>query len=295
MAGMPMRGILLCLASAAAFGAMGVFGKRAYDEGATVGTLLAVRFAVAGLVLCGAAVATGALRGLARRDVALAVGLGAIAYSAQAGAYFAALARIDAGLLSLLVYTFPAIVAVAAAAVGRERAGRRTAAALGLSSAGLALVVAGAGAGALDPLGTTLGLAAAGVYAAYVLVSERVAQRLGPLALAALVCAGAAVTLTVAAAAAGELRPADVSPAGLGWLAAIALVSTVGALALFFAGLPLVGPTAASILSTAEPVTAVILAFAVLGDTLGPVQLAGGALVLAAATVLALARPQEQP
>ena len=110
------------------------------------------------------------------------LGLGAIAYSAQAGAYFAALARIDAGLLSLLVYTFPAIVAVAAAAVGRERAGRRTAAALALSSAGLALVVAGAGAGALDPLGTALGLTAAGVYAAYVLVSERVAQRLGPLA-----------------------------------------------------------------------------------------------------------------
>ena len=51
----------------------------------------------------------------------------------------------------------------------------------------------------------------------------------------------------------------------------------------------------ASILSTAEPVTAVVLAFAVLGDTLGPVQLAGGALVLAAATVLSLARPQEQP
>ena len=34
-------GALLCLASAAAFGAMGVFGKLAYDEGATVGTLLA--------------------------------------------------------------------------------------------------------------------------------------------------------------------------------------------------------------------------------------------------------------
>ena len=295
MPAMPIRGIVLCLASAAAFGAMGVFGKRAYDEGATVGTLLAVRFAVAGVVLGGAAVATGALRGLARRDVVLAAGLGAIAYSAQAGAYFAALARIDAGLLSLLVYTFPAIVAVAAAALGRERAGRRTVAALALSSAGLVLVVAGAGAGALDPLGTALGLTAACVYAAYVLVSERVAQRLGPLALAALVCAGAAATLTLGAAATGELRPADVTPAGLGWLVAIALVSTVGALALFFAGLPLVGPTAASILSTAEPVTAVVLAFAVLGDTLGPVQLAGGALVLAAATVLTLARPQEQP
>ena len=46
----------------------------------------------------------------------------------------------------------------------------------------------------------------------------------------------------------------DGTPAGAGWLAAIALVSTVGAIGLFFAGLRRVGPTAASILSTLEPV-----------------------------------------
>ena len=40
-------GAALCLASAASFGAMGIFGRLAYDEGATVGTLLAVRFALA--------------------------------------------------------------------------------------------------------------------------------------------------------------------------------------------------------------------------------------------------------
>ena len=44
---MPSAGVLLCLASAAAFGAMGIFGKLAYDEGATVGTLLATRFVLA--------------------------------------------------------------------------------------------------------------------------------------------------------------------------------------------------------------------------------------------------------
>ena len=46
--------------------------------------------------------------------------------------------------------------------------------------------------------------------------------------------------------------------AGLGWLAGLAVVSTVGAIALFFAGLRRVGPTAASILSTLEPVVTVV-------------------------------------
>ena len=87
-------GIVSCVASAAFFGAMGIFGKLAYDEGVTVGTLLSTRFVVAAGVFWAIAFLTGragAIRRLPRRDVALALGLGAIGYAAQAGAYFAAL------------------------------------------------------------------------------------------------------------------------------------------------------------------------------------------------------------
>jgi drug/metabolite transporter (DMT)-like permease len=225
--------------------------------------------------------ATGALICLAS-----ALALGAVAYSAQAGAYFAALRRLDASLLSLLLYTFPAMATVAAIALGRERASRRTAAALVLASAGLFLVLAGAGAGALDPLGTLLGLSAAVIYTTYVLTSARVAERVAPLVLSALVCSGAAATLTVAGAAGGDLHLGRMSAAGFGWLAGIAVVSTVGAVSLFFAGLRRVGPSAASILSTAEPLTTVVLAFVTFGESLVTVQLAGGALVLGAVLVL---------
>ncbi len=52
----------------------------------------------------------------------------------------------------------------------------------------------------------------------------------------------------------------DFGPAGWGWLVALALVSTVGAIVLFFAGLARVGPSVASILSVLEPVVTVGLA-----------------------------------
>jgi len=289
---MPSVGALICLASAAAFGAMGIFGKLAYEEGATVGTLLATRFVLAAALFWLILAAGGRardLRALPRRDVGIAIALGAVGYSAQAGGYFAALDRLDASLLSLLLYTFPAMVTVAAIALGRERANRRTAVALAFASTGLVMVLAGAGAGELDPLGAALGLAAAVVYAIYILSSEGVAARVGPLALSTLVCTGAATTLTIGAAFAGDLDPGAVSAAGFGWLGAIALVSTVGAVGLFFAGLQRVGPTAASILSTLEPVVTVVLAFIVFSESLGPVQLAGGVLVLAA--VLAVRTP----
>jgi drug/metabolite transporter (DMT)-like permease len=290
---MPSLGALLCLASAVAFGAMAIFGKLAYGDGASVGTLLSVRFLIAAalfwtLVLCSRG--TRHLRTLARRDVCTALALGAVGYSAQAGAYFSALDRLDASLLSLLLYTFPAMVTVAAIALRRERANLRAFAALALSSAGLVLVLAGAASGALDPLGTLLGLSAAVIYTAYILTSAGIAGRVDCLVLSALVCTGAAATLTLASALRGDLHPGDVSAAGFGWLAGIAVVSTVVAVTLFFAGLRRVGPTTAAILSTAEPVTTVGLAYLAFGESLGPAQLAGGALVLAAVPVLATAR-----
>jgi drug/metabolite transporter (DMT)-like permease len=291
---MRSAGLLLCIASAAAFGAMGIFGKLAYGEGSTVGTLLAFRFALAAALFWVLLTAFGhldRLRAASRRDVGSALALGALGYSAQAGCYFAALERLDASLLSLVLYTFPALVAVAAVVLGRERASRRTVAALLLASAGLVLVLAGAGTGTLDPMGMALGFAAAVVYAAYILSSEGVAGRLGPLVTSALVCTGAAVALILGSAVAGELRPGELSLPGVGWLTGIAVVSTVGAIGLFFAGLSRVGPTRASILSTAEPVTTVALAFLVFGEALSAVQLAGGGLVVGAVLVLSAPAP----
>lgn len=268
---------------------MGVLGKLAYDDGATVGTLLSVRFLLAAalfwaLVLAGGA--AGEVRALGGRDLAIAFALGACGYAAQAGGYFAALERIDASLLSLLIYTFPAMVGVAAIVLGRERADARRLAALGLASGGLVLVLASARAGALDPVGVALALGAAVVYSAYILVSDGIAKRTRPRVLSALVCSGAAVTLTAGSALLGELRPGELTIAGWGWLACLAVVSTVAAVSLFFAGLERVGPTAASILSTVEPVVTVLLAFAVFGEVLSVLQLFGGALVLGAVLVL---------
>jgi drug/metabolite transporter (DMT)-like permease len=265
---------------------MGVFGKLAYGDGATVGTLLAVRFLLAAAVFWAVVVARGAVREARGRDAGLGLALGACGYAIGAGCYFAALERIDASLLSVLLYTFPTIVAAAAVPLGRERIDGRRVAALALGTSGLVLVVAGAGAGTLDPLGAALGLGAAFTYSAYILVSDGVVERMRPHVLSALVCTGAAVPLTAGAALLGDLRLGELTAAAWGWLACLALVSTVASISLFFAGLRRVGPTTASILATVEPLVTVLLAFVVFAETLGAVQVAGAALVLAAVPVL---------
>lgn len=285
-------GPLLCLLSAAAFGTMAIFGKLAFDAEVGVGDLLLVRFAVAAAVLAAIATATGALRGLPRRAVVTGLLLGAVGYAAQAGLFFLALERMDASVLSLLLYTYPAMVTVAAIAIGRERATARRSAALLVAGAGTALVLLGAGAGALDPLGTAMGIGAALTYTAYILVGDRAVGGIAPLALAALVTTGATVTFALVALATGGPGLAFGS-GGWGALGAIAMVSTVVAILAFFAGLARVGPSAASILSTLEPPVTVALAALAFGESLAPVQLAGGALVLLAVVLLAL--PSRRP
>jgi drug/metabolite transporter (DMT)-like permease len=278
-------GALLCIFSAAAFGAMAIFGKLAYDEGVEVGELLLLRFALAGAALMAVAVARGALRGLSRRAVLASLAMGAIGYATQSGLFFSALERMDASLLALVLYTYPVLVCVAAVALGRERASPRRAGALVVASAGVVLVLAGAASGSFDAWAAAMGFGAALAYTGYILIGDRVVAGVPLLALSALVCTGAATTFLAAALVRGG---PDVSfgAAGLGWIAAIALVSTVAAILAFFAGLARVGPSAAAILSVFEPVVTVALAAAVFGESLSAVQLAGALLVLASVVVM---------
>jgi drug/metabolite transporter (DMT)-like permease len=69
-------------------------------------------------------------------------------------------------------------------------------------------------------------------------------------------------------------------------LLAIAGICTVLPIAAFFAGLARLGPARASILSTIEPVITILLAALVLGETIGLLQILGGALILSAGVVV---------
>jgi drug/metabolite transporter (DMT)-like permease len=292
-----MRGALLCLISAAAFATLGIFGKLAAGAGASVATTLLARFGLAALVFAVTLGVTGrlsALRRLPRRVILIGLGLGAAGYSLQSGLYFAAIGRMDVSLVALLLYTYPAFVTLAALALGRVAPSPRIGAALTVASAGLVLVLLAAGTGTFDVAAALMAIGAALTYTTYILVSDRIVGEVDPFALALLVFTGATASFTATGLATGSLDLALSGEAWL-WLVLIALVSTVVAGSAFFAGLRRVGPSEAAILSTFEPPVTVALAFAVLGERLTVTQLAGGALVLAALTLLQLPARRRAP
>lgn len=150
---------------------MAIFGKLAYNAQVDVGDLLLIRFAIAAALLLVVAGATGALRGLPRRSVAAGLAMGGIGYATQSGLFFGALERMDASLLALILYVYPALVMVGAIALGRERASTRRIAALLIASVGTALVLGGAASGSLNAVGTAMGFGAALAYTLYILAA----------------------------------------------------------------------------------------------------------------------------
>lgn len=273
---------------------MAIFARWAYDAGVDLWGILLPRFVIAALVFS-LIVRVRRLRIPHGRHAGLA-GLGAL-YVMQALCFFGALQFIPAGMVALLLYLFPVFVVLGSRALGQERLTGRRLLALVTGVAGVALAI---GPGALagpegpDPRGVALGVAAACVYAAYILAGTRATRDVPPLAASAAIMSGSAAlvaALVVVRWALGHdiAWPAD--PAGWGAVGAAALVSTVIAVSTFFAGLARLGASRTAVVSTLEPLVTVALAALLLDEHLGVFQALGGALVLAAALLIATERP----
>jgi drug/metabolite transporter (DMT)-like permease len=291
--GRELAGIGLLMLAAMAFGSLGVLARAAFAGGATPLSVLVVRYAVAAGTLWpillvrwrgGSSIAHHARR--RPRQMAVLLALGVLNAATSLG-ILVGLERLPVGTAILLFYTYPALVALLSFVLG-ERATRRKLGALALALAGVALTV-GLHVGGWDSLGVAAVLLAASTTALFIVASGRAAAGLRSLLVTAYVLAGAAAVFAVA----GVLGRVNLalSPAAWAACAAIGLVCTVVAMGALVAGIARVGPTRAAIISTLEPLVAIVLAAIFLGERLEPGQLLGGALILSA--VLLLAPPEK--
>lgn len=282
-----VSGALLVALSAACFGTLAIFTLLAYDSGAGVLAVLALRFALAAPVLH-LLVRARRLRLPRGRGLLVLLALGGVGYVGQSLAYVSALTLVPASLVALLLYTYPSFVTVLSVVSGRERWSRPRLLALALATVGAGLVIGfsapSAASGGELALGGGLAITAAVIYSGYIVLGEGPTARAGALPSGAVITTAAAGVFTVAA----VLTGADPPGTTLGWLAVggMALVSTVLAIVAFFAGLARLGPTTTATVSTLEPVVTVVLAAVVLSEVFTAVQVVGGVLILTAVLVL---------
>ncbi|MEN6486348.1 MAG: DMT family transporter [Syntrophobacteraceae bacterium] len=274
-------GILFVAVSAVGFGTLAIFARYAYADGLSTSTILFIRFALAtAVMLC---LLISRRERLPHGIVLLElIGMGAVGYVGQAFCFLAALHYASSGLVALLLYLYPAFVAVLSAWLLREPITGIKIPALGLALAGTALTVGPEGG---RWLGILLAILAAVIYSFYIIVGTRVMKQVSAIQSSTVIFGSAAAVSGILMAATGPQTPAT----GAGWaaIAGIVLVATVLPVSSFLAGLKRIGPNNAAMLSTLEPAVTVLLAALLLGETLKPIALLGGSMVLAAVLLLA--------
>jgi drug/metabolite transporter (DMT)-like permease len=308
-----LAGIALAVASAIGYGSGPLFAKGVYESGMDWLGLLAWRFLVGALLswawLMLFPVNRRALRTLSRRRLVALLGLGAF-FIMNAATYYAALETVPASLAGLIVYVYPAVVAVLSIRFGRTLDGRRPWLALGIVTAGVALAIGGIPSGTIEPAGIALAVASPLIYSVYIILSARLAgERRGATAhdrsggagadTAPAVAAAVMLTATTAvtwllASLRGDvpLAPSAVPPEAWPGLLGIAVFSTALAIQAFYAASARIGAAQTALVSTVEPVWTIVMATLLFGESLTPVQLIGGVLVIGG-VVLAQTTPGE--
>ncbi|PFG43824.1 threonine/homoserine efflux transporter RhtA [Isoptericola jiangsuensis] len=282
-------GLALAVVSALSFSLSGPLAATLFATGWSPGAVVLVRVATGALLVAPFGIA--ALRGdwsPVRRSWRVMVAYGALGVAGAQFCYFAAIQHMQVGTALLIEYTAPAAVVGWFWARHGQRPGGLTLTGVGLAAAGLVLVLDLSGA-APSPVGVAWALAAMVGAATYFVINAHPDTGLPPLTLAA---GGLTVgTVLLGTLGAVGLMPltATSTPATLVGLT-VPPVVVLALLGLVTAGLAYVtgiaagrrlGARRASFVGLLEVVSAVALAWLLLGELPAPVQLLGGLLVLA--------------
>lgn len=276
--------VALVVTSAACFGTLAVLTSLAYESGARPLPTLTWRFGVAAVAM--------AAYLLVRRPSSLRVGptelarfgvLSLTGYGAASLCFFFALRHISPSVATVLLYTYPALIALFEAASGRTPLRRATLAAIALTFVGCVLVV-----GMLEQdvevslPGVALALGAGLAYGIFTILSDRLVPGRSRLVVMTYMFGISAVLMAAISVATGEtLSVARWSARQWSLVLAIVAVPTIAAVVLYMGGIRMLGPARAALASTTEPVFTIGLSWMLLGERLSPLQLLGTMLVVA--------------
>ena len=272
--------------AAVLWGSIGVVVRLAEGAGGSVDVLIVGRALGASIL---------SLPILARYRARLTVWGLAIALLGLAPLYYTymkAVSLIGAALASLLLYTAPLWVVILGSMILGERPGIGGLASIALGVTGTALVsgVFNGGLGALDPRGLIYGLASGVSYALYMILA-RLAQNRGVGVLEASLTPVTLTGLILLVAIHPQRPPNTVELTASLYLAGFTVILPY---ILHVYALKHIEAHRVSIISLIEPVSAVTLAYLILGERLDRAQLLGAALIITATLTVNIGRQGKQ-
>jgi drug/metabolite transporter (DMT)-like permease len=293
-------GVMWILVSALAYSLFTVMAKRLLDEiGPT--DVLFWRFVIATPVIWVAVL----LRARSRRGpnplhvewhprFAMGLLFGLLAWFA-----FVGVDKLPGDLYVIIIYTYPAMVALGARLLGKP-ATRQLWTALGIITIGIAFTVPEIFDGSQDAalFGFVLTLFNAALYAGYILYSERIVNDTkghhlagDSFVAAAWGMVGSLIVATVVALASGGVSVPDTGLA-VACMFGLGIISTVVSQTAFFLGVSKLGPAPAALVAASEPVMALTWLVLFLDESMRAIQIAGAALVIVGVVWSQWVRPE---
>lgn len=219
-----------------------------------------------------------------RRDMLGLLGLGVLGNGVYQCLFVIGVSKTSASDAALVIAATPAFVAIIGKLRGSERTTARRAAGIALSIFGMGFVVLGATtatAGNASVVGDLIMLAASLCWAAYTVFLKPYTARIPGMQLSTWTMVGGAVPL-VAYCLPAMLRANWSTYPTLGWAAVSysGVGSLVIAYAFWYRGVRIIGPTRTAMYSNLQPVVAVLVAWAMLGEVPTVLQGAGAASIM---------------
>lgn len=211
--------------------------------------------------------------------------------------YMATLSLTNVATAVFLQYLSPLLTALWGALTGTERLSGRLLLCLGIASGGSALLLMAGEGLKISTLGLLVGFTSAFAMALNSVVSSKGARRQHSAwaMLAWGMLFGFLFWVVIDAGLWAVGRPLQglhllLEPSIMLYFTYLALLATVIPFGLFAIGLGRIGPTIGSMTAMLEPVIASAAAFLLLGEAMAPLQILGGALILAAVVLLQVGR-----
>jgi len=276
-------GFLLMLISSICFGLLPIFATFAYENHVSTQVILLFRFLLAAIFL-NIYVLTKKHKYPRGKALVILIVMGGVGYAAQSFFYFSALPLIGSSLTSILLYLHPGIVLVLSIFLLKNKIKKVEIVALLLATIGAILVI-GIKFHNVNYIGIVFGVSAAFVYSIYILAGAEVMKGMDPIVGSTVIISSAAMVYTFYGISSHVTIPSDLNQ--WIWILAIVIISTIIAISTFFAGLKIVGPVKATMISTFEPVVTVFFSYLVLKETINIYQVGGAIFIITAAIIIA--------
>ncbi len=272
------------------FAANHIAARIAFDHGTSIAAAVAVRSITTALVMVVLLRLASVSFALPRATLLRGLGIGVLV-AVQSFCLYSAVAIIPVALALLAFNTFPMLLVLITWAVNGEYPGRRALVAMPLALFGLVLALDIVGtletmAGRWAEIGAGVGwaLGASATFALALFSTMRYLKAVDGRMRTLLTMGTTGILVGIAGAASGSLAlPAD----NTGWVGLVLLTLLYGtAITSIFTVVPRLGAAANTAALNFEPIAALILGWAILGQAVGPLQLLGALIVVGAVILI---------